>query len=176
MPFSFISAIQRPTTGATAASNAAHSSSESWTCSLPLSVAILMPNSSAPSQMSPTFACQSRPEASSKILRMSSGRPFQRSSLMMTENDVVPRRFPPGPSIWYFVCSWIFSGGMISNGISAPSTTFLASAAGISPTEVLTGFAPRASSTHDPVRDGMRIFLPARSAGERTSSSAMWMA
>jgi hypothetical protein len=65
---------------------------------------------------------------------------------------------------------------MISQGMNAPSTTFLESACGRSGTGMPTGAAPRASMIQAPVRVGMRIFMPCRSAGLRTSLSTMWMA
>src|SRR5690606_12874229 len=55
------SSTQRSTTGASAVLKASISSCVSTTCSLPLSVAILMPKSSAPRQICATSRSQSSP-------------------------------------------------------------------------------------------------------------------
>ncbi len=53
----------------------------------------------------------------------------------------------------------------MSQGSSAPSTTLRDSACGRSGTGMATGLAPSASITQAPVRDGVRRFRLARSAG-----------
>ncbi|MNC85996.1 hypothetical protein D3C83_16230 [compost metagenome] len=106
----------------------------------------------------------------------SAGRLFHLASFIDTWKVVVPKRMRFGPSIWKSVTSWILSGGMISQGMNAPSTTFFDSACGRSGTGMPTGAAPSASMIQAPVRVGMRIFRPFRSSGLRTSLSAMWIA
>ena len=89
---------------------------------------------------------------------------------------VVPNRFLSGPSIWYWVTSCNFSGGMISQGISAPSTAFVDSACGRSGTGMVTGVAPISVTTSLPVGPGTRSFLPWVSATVRTGLLAIWIA
>ena len=104
-----------------------------------------MPPSSESRQICPTSRANSSPEFSSTTSFRSSGSDSQTPWFMEIWNVVVPKRSWSGPSIWYCVSSWIFSAGMISQGISAPSTAPVESACGRSGTGMPTGWrrAPR---------------------------------
>src|SRR5262249_49277884 len=164
-PLAVASAAHLSTTGASAELNSAVSSCERTMCSLPESVATLMPALSELRQISPTRRSQSSPQALLKASLRSSGRASQRALFMETWNVVVPSRQLFSPSIWYFVESWSLSAGMISQGMSAPSTAWVVSACGRSLTGMGTGVAPSCWMTAMPVGPGTRSFLPLRSAG-----------